>query len=247
MASVYRTAWLASFLVLLWLPACRTTTTAPARESRQVDTDERPKHSRRQQRNARRGSAGKFDFYVLSLSWSPGFCATPAGRHDDLQCGPGRQYAFVLHGLWPQYEGRGWPQNCSTDALDRATVERMLPIMPSPKLVEHEWRKHGTCSGLSSGDYFEEAEEAFRGLAIPPDYRSPTRQIMVNPAKMQRDFAAANPGFGPEGIVVVCSSNGRFLQEVRACLSKDLEGRRCNAEVLRSACDSREIIMRPVR
>lgn len=183
----------------------------------------------------------------MSLSWSPGFCATAAGQHDDLQCGPERHYAFVLHGLWPQYEGRGWPQNCSTEPLDEAVTRRMLAIMPSPKLVAHEWSKHGTCSGLNAADYFEEAEEAFHAVTIPAEYRAPVRQVMVNPAKMQRDFAAANPKFGQDGFVVVCSNNGRFLQEVRACLTKDLEGRGCNSETLHAACSSGEIIMRPVR
>ena len=29
----------------------------------------------------------------------------------DEQCHSARPYAFVLHGLWPQYERRGWPEN----------------------------------------------------------------------------------------------------------------------------------------
>jgi ribonuclease T2 len=57
--------------------------------------------------NARRVS-GKFDYYVLALSWSPTYCASRAGRRDRQQCGTGRGYAFVVHGLWPQYE-KGWP------------------------------------------------------------------------------------------------------------------------------------------
>jgi hypothetical protein len=32
----------------------------------------------------------------MSLSWSPGFCATGAGQDDPLQCGPERHFAFVL-------------------------------------------------------------------------------------------------------------------------------------------------------
>jgi ribonuclease I len=47
--------------------------------------------------------AGRFDFFVLSLSWSPQFCSTPAGRKSSMQCGGSRAYGFVLHGLWPQY------------------------------------------------------------------------------------------------------------------------------------------------
>src|SRR5262249_22498074 len=60
-----------------------------------------------QQQNTR----GEFDYYVLSLSWSPSFCETAGGNNARrLQCG-GRPYSFVVHGLWPQYE-RGFPESC---------------------------------------------------------------------------------------------------------------------------------------
>jgi len=218
-------------------------TSAQSESSPAATLESRPK-ARKQRK---RGESGKFDFYVMSLSWSPGFCATPAGRNDDTQCGPQRHFAFVLHGLWPQYEQRGWPQECGTEPVDNAIIESMLPIMPSPKLVRHEWSKHGTCSGLSSKEYFEEAAEAFHKVNIPAAYKAPLKQIMVDPDKVGRDFAAANPAFPEGSFVVMCTRNGRFLQEVRACLTKDLDGRPCNREVAREACRSREVIMRPVR
>jgi ribonuclease T2 len=193
------------------------------------------------------GTSGTFDFYVMSLSWSPGFCATAAGKNDPLQCGGQRNYAFVLHGLWPQYEQKGWPENCSTESVDQTTVQSMLNIMPSPKLVEHEWEKHGTCSGLSPHDYFEEATEAFENIKIPQQYQAPKSTITTSPAKIAEDFIAANPKFGAQGFSVLCSSNGRYLQEIHACLTKELEGRSCNQEVLREACRSDEVILRPVR
>src|SRR5262245_33662096 len=61
---------------------------------------------------AQRGEPGAFDYYVLALSWSPTYCADGGEERNDPQCTlgqKGRPYAFVLHGLWPQYE-RGWPQ-----------------------------------------------------------------------------------------------------------------------------------------
>src|SRR5437763_11894525 len=66
-------------------------------------------HKKRHRKHGRGGDAsgvadpqmknvtGNFDFYLLSLSWSPGFCATPAGKNDPGQCAPGRRFAFVLH------------------------------------------------------------------------------------------------------------------------------------------------------
>jgi len=104
----------------------------------------------------RRTAPGQFDFYVLSLSWSPDYCAGPAGARDRFQCAGPRKYGFVVHGLWPQFE-RGWPEECTTDRLNLAAPLRkdILEIMPSERLMNHEWRKHGTCSGLTPKQYFE--------------------------------------------------------------------------------------------
>src|SRR5688572_27140473 len=107
---------------------------------------------------AQRDEPGVFDYYVLALSWSPTYCADAGDRRNDAQCAPRneRPYASVLHGLWPQHE-RGSPRDCRSD--DRGWVpgpvaDRMLDIMPSKRLVFHEYRRHGTCSGLGVDDYF---------------------------------------------------------------------------------------------
>src|SRR5262245_40234951 len=105
-----------------------------------------PAQDRRQNR------PGQFDFYVLSLSWSPSFCdaAGERGEPPQLQCGSARPYSFVVHGLWPQYE-RGFPEFCQRPAprLDRNIVSSMLDLMPAPGLIFNEWSKHGTCWGAN--------------------------------------------------------------------------------------------------
>lgn len=192
----------------------------------------------------RNPNAAKFDFYVMAISWSPQHCSTPSGGRDNIQCAPGRLYDFVLHGVWPQYE-KGWPEDCTTQPVDRATVDSMLDIMPSPKLIRHEWSKHGTCSGLEPKEYFAEARQAFQAIRIPEQYKRPKLQLMAKPAEMRKRFAEANPKFTEESFAVVCS--GRFLQEVRACLTPDFDPRPCNREVLRNQCKVDEMILRPVR
>src|SRR5690242_5822167 len=99
-------------------------------------------------RNRPQGEPGKFDYYLLSLSWSPQHCSTPAGSNDSMQCGEGRQFGFIVHGLWPQYE-RGFPSECADAGPVRSgIVKQMLRLMPAEKLIQHEWATHGTCSGL---------------------------------------------------------------------------------------------------
>src|SRR5579864_1812173 len=120
--------------------------------------------------DARQNEAGQFDFYVLSLSWSPSFCAAAAerdgARNASLQCGA-RPYSFVVHGLWPQYD-KGFPEYCQVPAprLNHDIVSSMLDLMPAPHLIFNEWDKHGTCSGLAPRAYFETVRKA-RGRENP--------------------------------------------------------------------------------
>lgn len=46
--------------------------------------------------------AGDFDYYVLSLSWSPTWCALEGDERGSPQCDADRDLGWVLHGLWPQ-------------------------------------------------------------------------------------------------------------------------------------------------
>ena len=191
-----------------------------------------------------RGKSGEFDSYLVSLSWSPQYCSSPAGQRDNLQCGQ-RRYEFVLHGLWPQYD-RGWPQFCDTSqTLSNALVEKMLDVMPSRRLVRHEWEKHGVCAGMSAADYYGKARTAFGNVRIPAGFQSPKNARTVAPAKIREEFVAANPGLPREAVTVNCA--GRFLSEVRVCVGKDLKGRACSAEVQRQSCRVSEIIVQPVR
>jgi ribonuclease T2 len=190
---------------------------------------------------ARHGQPGVFDFYVLSLSWSPQYCT----HHDDerLQCGSGRRYAFVLHGLWPQDE-HGFPEFCAHPSpLPAKLVDRMLDIMPSARLVHHEWAQHGTCSGLDAAAYFDRARAAFQAVTIPAAYRSPTTALRVSSIEIRSQFLHENPTLGPSDVAVLC--DGRFLQEVRICFDRHLEPRACG-RAGRDRCGA-EVIVPPVR
>lgn len=190
------------------------------------------------------GRAGDFDFYVLSLSWSPTYCLDN-GRDDRIQCG-GRPFAFVVHGLWPQYE-RGYPSDCPTGEdgrVPRRTVDAMLDLMPSPSLIRREWQKHGTCSGLDQADYFSLVRQARSRIVVPPPFVAVETQQMVSPVAVEDAFRRSNPGIAPDGIAVLCDS--RRLKEVRICMTRDLAFRSC-PEVDRGACRRQSITMPPVR
>jgi ribonuclease T2 len=197
--------------------------------------------------DARQNTAGEFDYYVLALSWSPSFCEASAERGSgaaDLQCGE-RPFAFVVHGLWPQYE-KGFPEYCQVPAprLDRNIVGSMLDLMPATRLVFNGWDKHGTCSGLSARAYFDTVRKARAVVKIPNEYLDVKTHLTVTPAEVEDAFVKANPGLTPSAVTVSCDN--RRLREVRVCLSKDLGFREC-PDVDRRTCRRDQLVMPPVR
>jgi ribonuclease T2 len=194
----------------------------------------------------RQNEPGQFDFYVLSLSWSPSFCEASGerGTPPQQQCGA-RPYSFVVHGLWPQYEN-GFPEFCRQPAprLNRNIVSSMLDLMPAPRLIFNEWDKHGTCSGLSPNAFFETVRKARAVVKIPEPYLSPSAPLTVSPEEVEEAFVNANPGLTRDAITVTCDS--RRLGEVRICMGKDLRFRSC-PEIDARVCRRDQVVMPPVR
>ena len=196
----------------------------------------------------RQNTPGEFDFYVLSLSWSPSFCEQASergsGGRSGAQCG-GRPFSFVVHGLWPQYE-RGFPEYCQRPSprLDRNIMTSMLDLMPAPGLIYNEWDKHGTCSGLGARAYFEMIRKARAVVKIPEEFLQLSTPKMISPQELEADFIKVNPGLSASAISVTCDS--RRLSEVRICMSKDLQFRPCE-ENERRACRRDQVLMPPVR
>src|SRR6266576_1224726 len=197
----------------------------------------------------RPNAPGEFDFYVLSLSWSPSFCEAAAergnsGRSQQTQCG-GRPFSFVVHGLWPQYE-HGFPDYCQRPSprLDRNIMSSMLDLMPAPGLIFAEWDKHGTCSGLGARAYFETIRKARSAVKIPEEYLQLSEPKTIAPAEIEDAFIKANPGLNSAAIAVTCDKTR--LSEVRICMSKDLQFRGCE-EIDRRACRRDQVEMPPVR
>ncbi|QPC87339.1 ribonuclease [Mesorhizobium sp. NBSH29] len=186
-----------------------------------------------------------FDFYVLSLSWSPSYCEAEGEDANRQQCSAGRPYAFVVHGLWPQYE-RGYPADCTTEEreVSSETLRTLYDIMPSGGLIRHQWRKHGTCTGLSQKSYFKVLRAARERISIPPEFVQLQTYQTIAPSVAEQAFLDSNPGLSKEGISVDCDR--RFLRDVRICMTQDLQFRPCR-EVDRRSCRLPKVVMPPVR
>ena len=112
---------------------------------------------------------GNFDYYVFAYSWQPEFCYDQSGYPG---CSNPQSFwgkYFTIHGLWPQYSAGGYPESCTNEPFDpnvpdQIGMDTMTTYWPNVKenvddadydsFWEHEWTKHGTCTGLKQLEYF---------------------------------------------------------------------------------------------
>ena len=180
----------------------------------------------------KKGEPGKFDFYLLNLSWSPEFCSIQ-GTSPQCAARPG----FVVHGLWPQNNDGSYPVFCSHRRGPKHP-EQNLDITPDRSLLEHEWSKHGTCTTLPPDEFFAAEHMAFHSLTIPDFFKTLDHEVLLKPAEILGMFAKANPSFPQDSVVVSCEKER--LTAVEVCLAKDglmpisCHGlRQCDAQALK--------------
>ena len=189
------------------------------------------------------GIPGQFDFYLLSLSWSPAFCQQSPRAEE---CNGPRRYGFIVHGLWPQYE-RGWPEFCGGTQLPGDVAQGISDLMPARGLVYHEWSAHGTCSGLEPAAFFALVRRAFESIAVPGSFTQ-GGAIEQSPAAVTGAFLRANPRLPADSVVATCSRQGApRLREVHVCLDRSLAPRACSEDALREACRGATVIVPPIR
>ena len=187
--------------------------------SYQSSSRQRQRRRRPHSRPAGNSQPGVFDFYLLTLSWSPEFCAT---HNSSPECAahPG----FVVHGLWPQNNDGTYPENCSNNP-GPANPAQYTNLLPTVSLIAHEWATHGTCSGLAPDVYFHQIGTIFHSLRIPPGFIHTSQPTTMPPSAIIDQFAAANPGLPKASLALSCGNN--HLTAVEVCLSKSLIPEAC--------------------
>lgn len=160
---------------------------------------------------------GKFDFYLLNLSWSPEFCHSHA---DSPECSA--HLGFVVHGMWPQNNDGTYPENC-TDAPGPPNPAGYTDVIPTASLVEHEWSTHGTCTGLAPDTYFKDIRAAFHSVQMPANFGKTAS--MEAPRTILAQFQLANPSFPAASFALSCGHN--YLTAVEVCLDKSLHPEAC--------------------
>jgi ribonuclease T2 len=184
----------------------------------------------------RAGEPGRFDYYVLVLGWTPSYCATEGRQRRDRQCDVDRVHAFTLHGLWPQ-NVKGWPEDCRTPKrpwVPQSVIEDMRDVMPSKNLMIHEYRTHGTCSGLEPDQYFGLARDLYERVSVPQRFAGTEGRLHLPQEEIEAEFLKANPWLKPNMIVVSC--RGLDLLDVRICFGRDLFPKSCGPNEERRVC-----------
>jgi ribonuclease I len=145
---------------------------------------------------------GAQDAYVLSLSWQAAFCEIhgraarkPECLHESTTSPEATR--FTLHGLWPNRrscgadygfcpDGRAYEaRRCEAPAvtLSEPVQRHLAAVMPNARdenrsrggkrcLQDHEWAKHGTCTGLSPDAYFDLAARLVDEIDATPFVRA---------------------------------------------------------------------------
>jgi ribonuclease T2 len=190
----------------------------------------------------RHAEPGNFDYYVLVLAWSPTYCLKEGDKRGNPQCDSKQSRHFVLHGLWPQ-DANGWPEDCYQGErpwVPSQVIGEMRDIMPSKALVIHEYKAHGTCSGLAPGPYFDAARILYDGVTVPAPFDDPETQRFLSLETVERKFLAANPWLKPDMIAVTCRRGSLF--DIRLCFDRDFRPQACGTNIgQRHPCSAAKI------
>ena len=69
-------------------------------------------------------ATAQFDYYVMTLSWAPGFCDLGGKETSSPECAEGSGDGFVVHGLWPNNEYRPNPESLPGRGRDASRSRR---------------------------------------------------------------------------------------------------------------------------
>jgi ribonuclease T2 len=191
-------------------------------------------------------SKGDFDFYVLTFSWSPGFCDTGGAARGGDQCAVGAGQGFVVHGLWPENADRPYPSDCGDAGyIPGEALRQTHGVYPSEGLARYEYRKHGTCTGLAPEAYFSAVKYAAGRITMPASLQAPHEEQELTPRDIESAFIAANPALTTDNFAITCR-RGELI-DVRVCVTKMLDTYVDCPKIARHSCHSSQIKVSPLR
>ena len=185
-----------------------------------------------------RRSSESFDFYLMAYSLHPAFCEDGNARRKDCAAwtaADNERRPIVIHGLWPENDRPGsYPRDCAGPRLDlprelRTELGEWMPGTASG-LHSHEWRKHGTCSGLDAPLYYRLSIDLVKDVnAAVGDVLRANAERRISGAELRAAANAFRPGYG-DTLTFHCrnvkssdpAKRGRpYLYEIRQCIDND--------------------------
>jgi ribonuclease T2 len=168
--------------------------------------------------------------YTLAVSWSPEFCRADRDP-GSVQCsGRNGRFGFILHGLWPEAAVGQAPQWCALQPRPAPeTIRQNLCTTPAPRLIEHEWARHGSCMATTPEAYWAIARHVFARFRWP-DMAALSRQPGLTTGALRDAIARANPGLPREAVGLVPSDRG-WLRELRICHNRQYRAVACRRDL----------------
>ncbi|MGB1238123.1 MAG: ribonuclease T2 family protein, partial [Pseudomonadales bacterium] len=146
------------------------------------------------------------------------------GQRNYLQCASGKDFGYILHGLWPQGEigSRNYPRACLGDQpkIPAEQLEKYLCMTPSKALLQHEYEYHGTCMPTAQlrtpQGYFNKAQQLHRQLNLP-------QEPLQNRTSSYRWWYENNPHLVPGSVKYAAKS-----REWRLCYDSHFKSMACD-------------------
>ena len=82
--------------------------------------------------------------------------------------------------MWPENTDGTYPEDCST-APGPSDPAQYADLYPEAGLLEHEWKTHGTCSGLAADAFFTQVRAADHAVVLPTTLERETAQLTLSP------------------------------------------------------------------
>eukprot|EP01035_Chromulina_nebulosa_P019484 gene19484-25370_t len=177
--------------------------------------------------NVTANNASTSTIYVFAHSWTPEYCY---GKTSSPGCSSPESYwgkYYTIHGLWPQYTTSGYPSYCTTESFDSSVVDTigwttMTTYWPNvdyaltssdyTEFWEHEWTKHGTCSGLSQATYFQNTINLYLKYGTP--------SILTSAVGSTISASSLRTAMGGSSYVALQCTSGSYLSGAYSCWSQ---------------------------
>ncbi|CAK9322123.1 unnamed protein product [Citrullus colocynthis] len=172
----------------------------------------------------------EFDYFVLALQWPATLCRNRSLCCPTNACCRGtineKKYVYILrpdspteftiHGLWPQYEGKGWPSCCSNATFNENEISSLFED------IDKYWPSY-RCGLVSScnnrkGSFWAHQEALENAEIVASDTKKYRIQDVINAI---HSAFKANPK-------LACAKKG-IIKELRLCFDKQFKLRDCDA------------------